>query len=79
MVDYQPKGTYSDLKGHKTYISGDGDNKNAVLMVYDVFGFSPQILQGESQGWIKVVTCIDLDQERISSLLRDSKCTCPTS
>ena len=45
-ADYTPKGSYADFEGLKTYTSGLEDAKSAVLMVYDVFGFSPQIVQG---------------------------------
>ena len=45
-AEYTPKGSYSDFTGLKTYITGEEDAKQAVLIVYDVFGFSPQILQG---------------------------------
>lgn len=54
-AEYTPKGSYSDFEGFKTYLSGPEDAKAAVLMVYDVFGFSPQIIQGAdllaSQGY----------------------------
>ncbi|KAI9632341.1 Alpha/Beta hydrolase protein [Dioszegia hungarica] len=54
-AEYTPKGSYSDFTGLKTYITGEKDAKQAVLIVYDVFGFSPQILQGAdllaSQGY----------------------------
>jgi hypothetical protein len=47
-VDYTPKGDYTEINGLKTYFSGDKDSKQAVLIVYDVFGFKPQIHQGQS-------------------------------
>lgn len=45
-AEYTPKGTYSDIDGLKTYVSGPEDAKAAILIIYDVFGFSPQIIQG---------------------------------
>ena len=47
-AEYEPKGTYEDLAGLKTYTIGPdkGEAKAAVLVIYDVFGFSPQIVQG---------------------------------
>lgn len=48
-AEYTPKGTYGTLNGIKTYEVGPTDTGKAVLFVYDVFGFSPQILQGEQQ------------------------------
>lgn len=44
--EYTPKGTYTDIAGLKTYVSGPEDADEAIVLVYDVFGFSPQILQG---------------------------------
>ncbi|KAL0631268.1 hypothetical protein Q9L58_009867 [Maublancomyces gigas] len=43
---YTPKGTYSDLGGLNTYVTGDKDAKTAVIAVFDIFGFTPQIIQG---------------------------------
>lgn len=45
-ADYTPVGSYSDKNGLKTYFTGEKDSKKAILLVYDVFGFGPQILQG---------------------------------
>ncbi|EIW69118.1 hypothetical protein TREMEDRAFT_39389 [Tremella mesenterica DSM 1558] len=58
-AEYTPKGSYETLAGLKTYVVGpDLDKaKGAVLCVYDIFGFSPQILQGAdllSAGGFKV-------------------------
>ncbi|TYJ58781.1 hypothetical protein B9479_000617 [Cryptococcus floricola] len=54
-AEYTPKGTYTTFSGLKTYAVGPEDAKAAVLYTYDVFGFSPQILQGAdliaSQGY----------------------------
>ncbi|KAK4689171.1 hypothetical protein P7C73_g920, partial [Tremellales sp. Uapishka_1] len=57
-AEYTPKGSYSDLAGLKTYTVGEASAKKAIVLVYDIFGFTPQILQGAdllaSQGY-KVV------------------------
>lgn len=47
-TEYTPKGTYEHINGYKTYVSGPEDSDRAIVMIYDIFGFSPQILQGES-------------------------------
>ncbi|KAI1353034.1 Alpha/Beta hydrolase protein [Xylaria sp. FL0043] len=43
---YEPKGRYIDAGGIKTYVTGPSDANKAILAVYDIFGFYPQILQG---------------------------------
>ncbi|KAI1752402.1 Alpha/Beta hydrolase protein [Xylaria castorea] len=43
---YEPKGQYVDLYGLKTYVTGPSDASKAILVVYDIFGFFPQTLQG---------------------------------
>ncbi|WVQ78701.1 hypothetical protein IAT38_000788 [Cryptococcus sp. DSM 104549] len=57
-AEYTPKGSYTTVAGLKSYVVGPEDAKTAVLYTYDIFGFSPQILQGAdlvaSQGY-KVV------------------------
>ncbi|WVW79762.1 hypothetical protein I302_101732 [Kwoniella bestiolae CBS 10118] len=54
-AEYTPKGDYSTINGLKTYAVGPEDAKVTVLCVYDIFGYSPQILQGAdliaSQGY----------------------------
>jgi len=45
-ADYTPKGSYSDVNGLKSYIIGEESSKKVILVVYDIFGYSPQILQG---------------------------------
>ncbi|WWD08664.1 hypothetical protein V865_006777 [Kwoniella europaea PYCC6329] len=54
-AEYTPKGSYSTINGLKTYVVGPEDAKVTVLSVYDIFGYSPQILQGAdliaSQGY----------------------------
>ncbi|GME49929.1 Dienelactone hydrolase [Neofusicoccum parvum] len=43
---YQPKGEYITVDGLKTYRTGPADAKHAILIIYDIFGFFPQTLQG---------------------------------
>lgn len=47
-AEYSPKGSYTTINGLKAYTIGPEDAKVSVLVVYDVFGYSPQILQGKS-------------------------------
>jgi hypothetical protein len=47
-ADYTPKGSYADVAGIKSYTVGPEDSKKSILYVYDIFGYSPQILQGAS-------------------------------
>ncbi|RMZ86434.1 hypothetical protein DV736_g6336, partial [Chaetothyriales sp. CBS 134916] len=43
---YEPKGKYIELDGLKTYVTGPSDADTAILLLYDIFGFFPQTLQG---------------------------------
>ncbi|KAK3644434.1 hypothetical protein LTR56_009686 [Elasticomyces elasticus] len=43
---YKQKGDYSTIEGMKTYATGPKSAKSAILVVYDIFGFFPQTLQG---------------------------------
>ncbi|PYH43675.1 dienelactone hydrolase family protein [Aspergillus saccharolyticus JOP 1030-1] len=43
---YQPKGEYKTLGGLKTYVTGPESASKAILVIYDIFGFFPQTLQG---------------------------------
>ncbi|OOF94071.1 hypothetical protein ASPCADRAFT_397762 [Aspergillus carbonarius ITEM 5010] len=43
---YTPKGTYSDIAGVKTYITGPTDASIGIIDIYDIFGISSQTLQG---------------------------------
>lgn len=43
---YNPKGTFTDVASTKTYTTGPPDATKALFILYDVFGFSGQILQG---------------------------------
>lgn len=43
---YEPKGEYVTIDGLKTYKTGPPSSKRALLIIYDIFGYYPQILQG---------------------------------
>ncbi|KAF1852091.1 uncharacterized protein K460DRAFT_269278 [Cucurbitaria berberidis CBS 394.84] len=43
---YSPKGDYIEVDGLKTYVTGPKDAKQGILVVYDIFGFFNQTLQG---------------------------------
>lgn len=43
---YKPKGEYITINGLKTYATGPSSAKSALLVIYDIFGFFPQTLQG---------------------------------
>jgi len=43
---YKPKGDYITVDGMKTYATGPSNAKSALIVVYDIFGFFPQTLQG---------------------------------
>ncbi|KAH8433318.1 dienelactone hydrolase family protein [Aspergillus melleus] len=43
---YEPKGEYTTLNGLKTYVTGPESATEAILLIYDIFGFFPQTIQG---------------------------------
>jgi len=43
---YTEQGQYVEIAGFKTYKTGPSASKNAIILIYDVFGLNPQILQG---------------------------------
>lgn len=43
---YKEKGQYTTVDGMKTYATGSSSAKSAILVVYDIFGFFPQTIQG---------------------------------
>ena len=45
-VDYKEKGSFTTVEGMKTYQTGSSSAKSGLLVVYDIFGFFPQTLQG---------------------------------
>lgn len=44
--DYKEKGSFTTVEGMKTYQTGPSSTKSGLLVVYDIFGFFPQTLQG---------------------------------
>ncbi|KAL9581193.1 MAG: hypothetical protein Q9212_004039 [Teloschistes hypoglaucus] len=44
--EYKPKGDYIDLDGMKVYVTGPSAAISAIFIIYDIFGYSPQALQG---------------------------------
>jgi dienelactone hydrolase len=40
------KGAWTEVDGMKTYVTGQPEAKEAILVIYDIFGFFPQTLQG---------------------------------
>ncbi|RPA80776.1 hypothetical protein BJ508DRAFT_415244 [Ascobolus immersus RN42] len=43
---YEPKGTFSEVGGFKTYTIGNYKSKLAILSIYDIFGLTPPTLLG---------------------------------
>ncbi|EHY53298.1 putative AIM2 family protein C30D10.14 [Exophiala dermatitidis] len=43
---YKEKGSYTTVDGLKTYTTGPSSAKKGILVVYDIFGFFPQTIQG---------------------------------
>ncbi|OJJ80155.1 dienelactone hydrolase family protein [Aspergillus glaucus CBS 516.65] len=43
---YQGKGEYKTINGLKTYVTGPESASKAILVIYDIFGFFPQTIQG---------------------------------
>lgn len=43
---YDAKGDYEEIGGFKTYATGPSDAKKGILVIYDIFGYFPQTLQG---------------------------------
>ncbi|KAL1965236.1 hypothetical protein VTN77DRAFT_5990 [Rasamsonia byssochlamydoides] len=43
---YTPKGEYKTIGGLKTYVTGPESATEAILIIYDIFGFWPQTIQG---------------------------------
>ncbi|KAL8638247.1 MAG: hypothetical protein Q9228_004590 [Teloschistes exilis] len=44
--EYKTKGDYIDLDGMKVYVTGPSAATSAILVIYDIFGYSSQALQG---------------------------------
>ncbi|KAM0249025.1 hypothetical protein ACHAQJ_009232 [Trichoderma viride] len=43
---YQPKGSYEEIGGYKTYVTGPADATKAIVVIYDIFGYFDQTVQG---------------------------------
>ncbi|EEH22058.1 hypothetical protein PABG_04269 [Paracoccidioides brasiliensis Pb03] len=43
---YEGKGQYHTINGMKTYVTGPENATEAILVIYDIFGFFPQTIQG---------------------------------
>ncbi|KAI1117988.1 alpha/beta-hydrolase [Nemania sp. NC0429] len=43
---YVPKGSYTQLGGKKTYVTGPADATKGLVSVFDIFGYFSQTLQG---------------------------------
>ncbi|KAK7209807.1 hypothetical protein V2G26_016985 [Clonostachys chloroleuca] len=43
---YQAKGTYEKIGDFKTYVTGPADATKAIVIVYDIFGYFDQTIQG---------------------------------
>ncbi|ETS77822.1 hypothetical protein PFICI_09884 [Pestalotiopsis fici W106-1] len=43
---YSAKGSYEEFGGYKTYVTGPKDAAKGVLIIFDIFGYFPQTLQG---------------------------------
>lgn len=43
---YEAKGTYEELGGYKSYVTGPSSASKGIIAIYDIFGFFPQTLQG---------------------------------
>ncbi|KAI1323577.1 hypothetical protein F5Y16DRAFT_333265 [Xylariaceae sp. FL0255] len=43
---YDAKGTYDEVGGFKTYVTGPPSATKGVVTIYDIFGYYPQTLQG---------------------------------
>ncbi|KAI1379117.1 Alpha/Beta hydrolase protein [Hypoxylon crocopeplum] len=43
---YDAKGSYEELGGFKSYVTGPKDATKGIITIFDIFGFYPQTLQG---------------------------------
>ncbi|KAK3354743.1 Alpha/Beta hydrolase protein [Neurospora tetraspora] len=43
---YKPKGSYSEYDGLKTYVTGPDDATKGIVVIYDIFGYFDQTIQG---------------------------------
>ncbi|KJZ75921.1 hypothetical protein HIM_04745 [Hirsutella minnesotensis 3608] len=43
---YKAKGSYEEIGGWKTYVTGPADANKAIVLIYDIFGYFDQTVQG---------------------------------
>ncbi|EAQ89801.1 hypothetical protein CHGG_06420 [Chaetomium globosum CBS 148.51] len=43
---YEPKGSYKEYDGLKTYATGPADATKGIIVIYDIFGYFDQTVQG---------------------------------
>ncbi|KAK3310779.1 uncharacterized protein B0T15DRAFT_519440 [Chaetomium strumarium] len=43
---YSAKGSYDEVNGMKTYVTGPADATKGIVMIYDIFGYFDQTVQG---------------------------------
>ncbi|KND89872.1 putative AIM2 family protein C30D10.14 [Tolypocladium ophioglossoides CBS 100239] len=43
---YKPKGSYEEFGGYKTYVTGPADATKAIVLIFDIFGYFDQTVQG---------------------------------
>ncbi|KAI1337193.1 hypothetical protein F5Y15DRAFT_391708 [Xylariaceae sp. FL0016] len=43
---YEAKGSYEELGGYKSYVTGPSDTTKGIVTIFDIFGYYPQTLQG---------------------------------
>ncbi|KAK4239326.1 Carboxymethylenebutenolidase [Achaetomium macrosporum] len=43
---YTAKGSYDEVNGMKTYVTGPADATKGIVMIYDIFGYFDQTVQG---------------------------------
>ncbi|KAI1415497.1 hypothetical protein F5Y13DRAFT_156162 [Hypoxylon sp. FL1857] len=43
---YVAKGSYTELGSYKTYVTGPADAEKGIIVIYDIFGYFDQTLQG---------------------------------
>ncbi|KAH8654700.1 dienelactone hydrolase family protein [Ilyonectria robusta] len=43
---YNGQGSYEEVGGLKSYVTGPADAKKGILAIYDIFGYFPQSIQG---------------------------------
>lgn len=54
-IDYTPQGSVQELGGVPCYVTGDSEV--AIVGIYDIFGFSPQVGAHHSSNDVHDVLC----------------------